>query len=57
MKIKSYVVNEWVEGLGAGKRLLNAVNGEEIGTVSAEGISVEMMLTHAREKGVWRFEK
>lgn len=51
MKIKSYVVNEWVEGLGAGKRLLNAVNGEEIGTVSAEGISVEMMLTHAREKG------
>lgn len=51
MKIKSYVVNEWIEGLGAGKRLLNAVNGEEIGTVSAEGISVEMMLTHAREKG------
>ena len=51
VRLKSYVAGEWVEGAGTGRVLRHAVTGEEIASVSSEGVDFGAMLTHARKHG------
>ncbi len=51
MKIQSYVTGEWFSGQSEGARVVNAVNGDFIGTVSSDGMDFGAVLRHARETG------
>ena len=51
MNIQSYVTGEWFSGRGDGARVVNAVNGDFIGTVSSDGMDFRDVLRHARETG------
>ncbi len=51
MKIQSYVTGEWFSGQSEGARVVNAVNGDFIGTVSSDGVDFGAVLRHARETG------
>lgn len=51
MKVKSYALGKWVEGEGNGKQLFNAITGEELGTVSSNGLDFGEMLQYGRERG------
>ena len=49
--IQSYMNGAWVGGNGDGTELLNAVNGEHIGSVSSAGLDFAGALAYARETG------
>lgn len=49
--IQSYMNGAWVGGNGDGTELLNAVNGEPIGSVSSAGLDFAGALAYARETG------
>lgn len=49
--IQSYMNGAWVGGNGDGTELLNAVNGEPIGSVSSAGLDFAGALDYARETG------
>lgn len=49
--IQSYMNGAWVGGNGEGAELLNAVNGEPIGSVSSAGLDFAGALRYARETG------
>ena len=51
MNIQSYVNGEWFSGQSDGARVVNAVNGDFIGTVSSDGMDFRDVLRHAREVG------
>lgn len=51
MKTKSYVCGEWLEGKGAGREVLHAVNGKPVAQVSSEGIDFARVLEYGRDKG------
>ena len=51
MNIESYVMGEWYSGLGNGVEVVNAVNGDFIGSVSSDGMEFGEVLRHAREVG------
>lgn len=51
MNIQSYMNGTWVGGSGDGTELLNAVNGEPIGSVSSAGLDLAGALNYARETG------
>lgn len=49
--LKSYACGEWKPGGGKGRTLHHAVTGEEIATLSSEGLDLAAMLEHGRNKG------
>ncbi|MEO6191213.1 MAG: phenylacetic acid degradation bifunctional protein PaaZ [Saprospiraceae bacterium] len=51
MKLKNYIVGQWVEGTGNGQMLYNAVNGEEVAIASTENINLEEVVQYARKIG------
>ena len=51
MKIKSYVMGEWVEGNGDFRSVYHAVTGEKIGDVSSKGIDYKAVLEYGRKTG------
>ena len=51
MNIQSYVMGEWYNGQGNGVEVVNAVNGDLIGSVSSDGMEFGEVLRHAREAG------
>ncbi len=51
VKLKSYVLGQWVEGEGAGVALKDATTGATVGTASSAGIDFRAVLEHAREQG------
>ena len=51
MNIQSYVMGEWFSGQGNGVEVVNAVNGDFIGSVSSGGMDFKEVLRHAREVG------
>ena len=51
MNIQSYVTGEWFSGKSDGARLVNAVNGDFIGSVSSDGVDFKDVLRYAREVG------
>ncbi|MEE8587695.1 MAG: phenylacetic acid degradation bifunctional protein PaaZ [Acidobacteriota bacterium] len=51
MKIQSYAQGNWHAGNGSARPLYNAVTGEQVGTVSSQGLDFKSMLDHARTVG------
>lgn len=51
MKLKNYVLGNWVEGLGKGTMLYNAVTGDEVAEASSSGLDFNAMLQYARTVG------
>jgi oxepin-CoA hydrolase/3-oxo-5,6-dehydrosuberyl-CoA semialdehyde dehydrogenase len=51
MKSKSYSCGEWVEGLGEGAEVRDAVNGQVICNVSSTGLDFEKMVQYGRNVG------
>lgn len=51
MKLKSYVMGNWVEGEGSGVQLYNAVNGNPIAEANSKGIDFKAVLKYVRESG------
>lgn len=51
MKVNSYALGKWVEGEGEGKQLYNAVTGDELGTVTSNGLDFGEMLQYGRDHG------
>ena len=51
MNIQSYVTGEWFSGDSDGARVVNAVNGDFIGSVSSDGMDFGDVLRYAREVG------
>ncbi len=51
MKLKNYVKGQWVEGSGKGQTLYSAINGEEIGVASADGLDFSEILEYGRSTG------
>jgi oxepin-CoA hydrolase / 3-oxo-5,6-dehydrosuberyl-CoA semialdehyde dehydrogenase len=51
MKLKNYVLGQWIEGEGEGTALFHAVSGEQIHTASTKGLDFKGMLDYARTVG------
>ncbi len=51
MKLQNYIQGQWVDGLGNGKELYNAVTGEVVALASSEGIDFGEALHYARTVG------
>ncbi|HZC69769.1 MAG TPA: phenylacetic acid degradation bifunctional protein PaaZ [Jatrophihabitans sp.] len=51
MPLRSYVQDSWVEPSGEGTPVRDAVTGEQIDTVSTEGIDLPAALAHGRNTG------
>ncbi|MCB0478209.1 MAG: phenylacetic acid degradation bifunctional protein PaaZ [Crocinitomicaceae bacterium] len=51
MKIKNYVMGEWVEGNGEETPLYNAITGEQFATCSSEGLDYKAISEYARKTG------
>ncbi|MDG1333869.1 MAG: phenylacetic acid degradation bifunctional protein PaaZ [Crocinitomicaceae bacterium] len=48
---QSYILGQWTEGKGVETSLYNAINGEEIGSVSSEGFNYADILEYGRKTG------
>ncbi|MEZ4939127.1 MAG: hypothetical protein R2799_16190 [Crocinitomicaceae bacterium] len=48
MKIKNYVMGEWVEGNGEETPLYNAITGEQFATCSSEGLDYKAISEYAQ---------
>ena len=51
MRLKNYVLDEWVEGTGKATDLFHAVTGEKIAEASSGGLDFAAILDHARRVG------
>src|SRR2546428_1259448 len=51
MKLPNYVSGRWSEGLGAGELLIDPVTGDQLASVSSQGIDLEAALQFARAHG------
>ena len=51
MKSKSYVYGHWHQSEGAGKKVLSAINGDEIAQVCSDGVDFERVLSYGRSIG------
>ena len=50
-RYQNYVLGQWVDGQGADTNLYNAINGNQIGTVSSAGIDFSEVLDYGRKHG------
>lgn len=51
MKIKNYVLGQWVEGEGEETLLYNAITGEQFASCSSEGLDYKAITEYARKTG------
>jgi len=51
MKLKNFVLGQWVEGDGEGTPLYNAVNGKLVATATSSGLDFKAMMEYARNVG------
>src|SRR5260370_29647999 len=51
MKVLNYVSGRWSEGLGAGELLIDPVTGDQLASISSQGIDLEAALQFARAHG------
>ena len=51
MKLPNYVSGCWSEGLGAGEVLIDPVTGDELASISSQGIDLDGALQFARSQG------
>src|SRR5258708_34437220 len=51
MKLPNYVNGQWIEGGGPGEPLIDPVTGDELATISSQGINLEAALAFARTHG------
>jgi oxepin-CoA hydrolase/3-oxo-5,6-dehydrosuberyl-CoA semialdehyde dehydrogenase len=50
-RYQNYVLGQWVDGQGTETNLYNAINGNQIGTVSSSGIDFSDVLEYGRKHG------
>ncbi len=50
-RYQNYVLGQWVDGQGTETNLYNAINGNQIGTVSSAGIDFSEVLEYGRKHG------
>jgi oxepin-CoA hydrolase/3-oxo-5,6-dehydrosuberyl-CoA semialdehyde dehydrogenase len=50
-RYQNYVLGQWVDGQGPETNLYNAINGNQIGTVSSAGIDFSEVLNYGRKHG------
>lgn len=50
-KLKSYALDQWVEGAGEGAPLIHAVTGAEIGRATSDGLDFKAILDHGARTG------
>jgi len=50
-RFQNYVLGQWVDGQGTETNLYNAINGNQIGTVSSAGIDFLEVLEYGRKNG------
>ncbi len=50
-RFQNYVLGQWVDGEGTETNLYNAINGNQIGTVSSAGIDFSEVLEYGRKNG------
>jgi oxepin-CoA hydrolase/3-oxo-5,6-dehydrosuberyl-CoA semialdehyde dehydrogenase len=50
-KLSNYTQGQWVEGIGEGQLLFNAVNGNPIASASSKGVDFKGMVDYARKVG------
>ena len=48
---QSYILGQWTEGKGVETSLYNAINGEELGSVSSDGFNYADILEYGRKTG------
>ena len=51
MKLPNYLTGKWSEGTGPGESLIDPVTGEELATISSQGIDLKAALAFARTHG------
>lgn len=51
-RYQNYVLGQWVDGQGTETNLYNAINGNQIGTVSSAGIDFSEVLEYGRKHGL-----
>jgi 3,4-dehydroadipyl-CoA semialdehyde dehydrogenase len=51
MKLSNYVSGRWSEGLGVGELLIDPVTGDELASISSQGIDLDAALQFARAQG------
>ena len=51
MKLRNYVSGRWSEGLGTGELLIDPVTGDELASISSQGVDLEAALQFARAHG------
>ena len=50
-RFQNYILGQWVDGQGTETNLYNAINGNQIGTVSSAGIDFSEVLEYGRKNG------
>jgi oxepin-CoA hydrolase/3-oxo-5,6-dehydrosuberyl-CoA semialdehyde dehydrogenase len=50
-RFQNYVLGQWIEGQGVETQLFHAITGQELGSVSSEGIDFAEVLAYGRNKG------
>jgi len=51
MKLPNYVNGQWSEGAGSGEPLIDPVTGDELASISSQGVNIEAALAFARTHG------
>src|SRR5216684_7051901 len=51
MKLSNYVDGQWSEGAGPGEPLIDPVTGDELASISSQGVNLEAALAFARTNG------
>src|SRR5712664_4843030 len=51
MKLPNYVNGQWSEGAGPGEPLVDPVTGDELVSISSQGVNIEAALAFARARG------
>ena len=51
MKLRNYVSGRWSEGLGSGELLIDPVTGDDLASITSQGIDLEAGLQFARAHG------
>jgi oxepin-CoA hydrolase/3-oxo-5,6-dehydrosuberyl-CoA semialdehyde dehydrogenase len=51
MTLTSYACGEWRQGLGSGRMLTNAINGEPVAEITSAGLDFAAMLDYGRHTG------
>ena len=51
MKLKSYLAGEWREGSGEGRAVHDAITGEQVCSVTSDGLNISEAVNYARTKG------